>query len=116
MFHYLRLGAPLALYLTLALASVAASAQPAGEVAAVRSAIARELTKGGNIKASDITVTNVKFEGAFATATVAVKNLDSPMVFAKKSGNTWTVIFVGSGMMPGDCKEMGFPANSQMCR
>lgn len=95
---------------------VAAVAQPAAEVAAVRDAIKSGLAKpGSSVRPGDVTVTDVKFEGAFATATVAVAHLDSPMVFLKKSGGRWKLIFTGGGMAPGDCKDIGFPANSKMC-
>lgn len=110
-------GSRLILWLALAMMPVAAVAQPAAEVAAVRDAIRSGLAKpGSSIKPGNVTVTDVKFEGAFATATVAVANLDSPTVFLKKLGGRWKLIFTGGGTAPGDCKDMGFPHNSKMCR
>ena len=107
----------LILALTLGMTPVTQVTQPAAEVAAVRNAIKNGLAKpGSSIKPGDVTVTAVKFEGPFATATVAVAKLDSPIVFLKKSGGKWTLIFTGGGTAPGDCKDMGFPHNSKMCR
>lgn len=82
----------------------------------VRNAIIADLTKpGSSITAAAITITNVWFEGVFATAKVTIVNFDSPMIFLKKTGAAWKVIFTGSGKAPGDCKDMGFPRNSKMC-
>ena len=111
------LGSGLILWSTLTMTPVAAVAQPAAEVAAVRAAIKSGLAQPGtSIKPGDVNVTDLRFEGAFATATVAVAKRDSPTVFLKKSGGRWKLIFSGSGMAPGDCKDMRFPANSKMCR
>ena len=91
----------------------------------VREAIQRHLTRlVSSIKAADITVTNVRVEDDFATADVTGKAYDYPIVFLKKAerghkwedGHFWKVIFAGSGMGPGVCRDLGFPSNSKLCR
>ena len=73
----------------IAVTPICARAQTAVEATAVGNAIKADLTKGGSsIKARDITVTNVQYEGVFATAEVAVTGFDSPIVFLKKSQGT----------------------------
>ncbi len=104
------------LALAAAAAPVVAVAQPAGDAAAVREAVKVELTKPGSaVRATDVTVTGVQFEGVFATAVVTVRRGDPPTVFLKKAGARWKVIFVGTVTEPGLCGDLGFPANSKMC-
>lgn len=111
------LGAGLVLGFALAMVPVAAHARPAGEVAAMGNAIKAELAgPGSSIKVADITVKNARFEGTFATADVTGKTFDSPIVFLKKSGGKWKVIFTGSGTAAGDSQDIGFPKNSNLCR
>lgn len=86
----------------------------------VRNAIIADLTKpGSSITANIIIIKNVRYEGAFATADVtdATRKIFDhlPFIFLKKTGAAWEVIFTGSGMAPGDCKDLGFPRNSKMC-
>jgi hypothetical protein len=89
-------------------------AQPATERAALEQAI-RDYVRANSAVKDAIRVSNVSYEGAFAQATIAAPQIDDATVFMKKVGQKWTGIFLGTGMGPGDCASMGFPANSKMC-
>lgn len=102
-------------FLTMAALPSVSHAQTSGDSAAVEREIKSYLTKGSGIKIAQIHVRNVRIEGAFATADVAIDKLDSPTVFLKKTGGAWHGIFSGSWTGPGDCESMGFPAKSKMC-
>jgi len=98
-------------------ASAAAGAQTTEDVIGVRDAIRAELARpGSGIVPATIAVSNVRFEGAFATADVAGANFASPIVFVKQVDGRWQVVLVGTEMTPEDCRYIGFPAGSQMCR
>ena len=85
----------------------------------VRNAIIADIANpSSSITANIIIIKNVRFEGAFATADVTDatrKTFDPPIMFLKKTGAAWKVIFTGTGMEPGQCKDLGFPRNSKMC-
>lgn len=95
----------------------AARAQTADDVIGVRDAIRAELARpGSGIVPTSILVSNVRFEGEFATADVAGANFASPIVFVRQVDGRWQVVLVGTEMTPEDCRYIGFPAGSQMCR
>ena len=110
------LGSGMVLGLAMLFAPVAVQAQTPADVLAVQDAIKAELARpGSGIMPSAIDVSNVRFEGDFATADVMGSNFGSPVVFAKKTENEWAVVLVGVETGPDDCQHIGFPAGSQMC-
>ena len=114
---WFRPGFGMVLGLAALVAAGTAGAQTTEDVIGVRDAIRAELARpGSGIVPASIAVANVRFEGEFATADVAGANFASPIVFVKQVDGRWQVVLVGTEMTPEDCRYIGFPAGSQMCR
>lgn len=110
-------GSGLLLGLAVLITPVVATAQTTDDVMAVQTAIKAELARpGSGIAPSAIAVSNVRFEGVFATADIAGANFKSPIVFVKQTDGKWEVVLVGTEMTPADCQYVGFPSGSQMCK
>lgn len=109
-------GFGMMLGLAVLVAPMAASAQSEADVILVRDAIRAELARpGSGIPPQSIHVSEVRFEGDFATADVTDANSSSPVVFVKLSDGRWQVVLVGTDKLPETCQHVGFPSGSQMC-
>lgn len=99
------------------LAPMAVQAQPAGEVAAVQKVIKEYYANPrSDVIESDITISGVKIEGAFAKANVVIKKMsDHPTVFLQKKRNRWDVTYDNTLYGAALCQKLGFPKNSTLC-
>ncbi len=110
-------GSALALAFLLGTAPMAVRAQPAGEVAAVQKVIKEYYANPrSDVIESDITISGVKIEGAFAKANVVIKKMsDHPTVFLQKKRNQWDVTYDNTLYGAALCQKLGFPKNSTLC-
>jgi len=100
----------------LLLAPVSAGAQTVDDAIAVRDAIRAELARpGSGIPPTAVGVSNMRFEGDFATADVLNADASAPIVFVRRVDNRWQVVLVSTEVTPGSCQHIGFPVGSQMC-
>ena len=114
---WFRPGFGMVLGLAALVAAGTAGAQTTEDVLGVQNAIRAELARpGSGIVPASIAVANVRFEGEFATADVAGANFASPIVFVRQIDGRWQVVLVGTQIAPEDCRHIGFPPGSQMCR
>jgi len=98
-------------------APVPAGAQTTDDAIAVRDAIRAELARpGSGIPPGMIGVSNVRFEGDFATADVTNADSGRPIVFVRRIEERWQVVLASTEVTPGTCRYIGFPETSQMCR
>ncbi len=98
-------------------APMPAGAQTTADAMAVRDAIRAELARpGSGIPPSMIGVSNVQFEGEFATADVTSADSSKPIVFVRWIAERWQVVLASTEITPGTCQYIGFPNTSQMCR
>ena len=98
-------------------APVPAGSQTTDDAIAVRDAIRAELARpGSGIPPAMIGVSNVRFEGEFATADVTGADSSRPIVFVRLVAERWQVVLASTEITPGTCQYIGFPNTSQMCR